>query len=102
MADGLRLILPAAREVLGQSFRSWEACGLTAAEAAERDRLTRRVDRNLGGLGAPGAGLKGDCAAATLLLPFSPHLRSRTILRAPVAPVSLLYGWLALLVVLDV
>src|SRR4051794_27489071 len=92
-------MLPAAREVLGQPFGSWKACGLTAAEAAERDCLPRRVDRNPGGLGFPGAGLKDDRAAATSLLRFSPHLRSRTVLGAPVAPVPLSYGWLALLVV---
>ncbi|GGZ23806.1 hypothetical protein GCM10010343_58810 [Streptomyces avidinii] len=93
-------MIPAAREVLGQPFGSWKACGLTAAVAAERDCLTRGIDRNPGGLGFPGSGLKDDRASATSLLRwFSPHLRSRTVLGAPVAPVPLSYEWLALLVV---
>lgn len=91
VADRSRLMLPAAREVLGQPFGSWEAGGLTAAEAAERDRLTLRVDRHLGGRGFPGAGLKDDCAATTSLLRLNPHLRSRTVLGASVAPVPLSY-----------
>ncbi|QTI50317.1 hypothetical protein JYK04_08194 [Streptomyces nojiriensis] len=87
---GSRLMLPATRKVLGKPFGSWKACGPTAADAAERDDLARRADRNSGGLGFLGAGLKDHRAAATSLLRFSPHLRSRTVRGAPVAPVGLL------------
>lgn len=72
---------------------------MATAEAAERDHLTHRVDRNPDGLGFPGAGLEDDRAAATSLLRFSPRFRRWPVLGAPVATVSLSYGWLALLVV---
>lgn len=62
VADRSCLMPHATREVLGQLFGSWKACGLTAAEAAERDRLTRCVDWNPDGLGFLGAGLKDDRA----------------------------------------
>lgn len=92
-----RLILPAAREVLGQSFWSWKACGLAAAEAAERDHLAHRVAWNPDGLGFPGAGLEDDRAAAASLLRFSPCFGGGPVLGAPVATVSSSYGWLELL-----
>ncbi|CCK26952.1 hypothetical protein BN159_2573 [Streptomyces davaonensis JCM 4913] len=60
---------------------------LSAATPHERDRLTRRVDRNAGCRCFPGAGLKDDRAAATGMLRFSANLRSRTVLGTPVAPV---------------